>query len=119
MDKEPETTDEAKPIEPAKKLMMDKANDFRFHAAYLIYSDAWDKASSEEVKNKLNEMLTALSTEKVDYETFYREISQFRVEYNPEHFRGSGGGRTYIETGRKREWRRREEKESRNKRHGR
>jgi len=116
MDKEPETTEEAKPIEPAQKLM-DKPSDFRFHAAYLIYSDAWDKASSEEVKHKLNEILSALSTEKVDYETFYRQINQYRVEYNPEHFRGSE--RTYIETGRKRDWRRKEERESRNKRHGR
>jgi len=102
---------------PEPNKLMDRPSDFRFHAAYLVYSDAWDKASSSEVKLKLNEILEALSIEKIDYETFYREISQYRVEFNPEHF--SGGARTYIETQRKKDWRRREEREGRNKRHGR
>jgi len=112
---EPNPSEEKVPAEPNK--LMDRPSDFRFHAAYLIYSDAWDKASSVEVKSKLNEIFEALSNEKIDYETFYREISQYRVEFNPEHFRG--GTRTYIETQRKKDWRRRQEREGRNKRHGR
>ena len=97
------------------KQLIDRPSDFRFHAAYLVYSDAWDKAASSDIKLKLNDIVSALSSEKIDYETFYREISQYRVELNPEHF--SGGKRTYIETQRKRDWRKREEKDSRNKRH--
>ncbi len=116
MSQEPDANQEKEaPVEPNK--LMDKPSDFRFHAAYLTYSDAWDKTSSVDVKVKLNEILTSLSEEKIDYETFYRQISQYRVEYNPEHF--SGGGRAYIETQRKRDWRKREEREGRNKRHGR
>jgi len=115
MNQEPNVNKEKESSEPNK--LMDRPSDFRFHAAFLTYSDAWDKASSNEVKLKLNEIMTALSENKIDYETFYREISQYRMEFNPEHF--SGGTRTYIETQRKKDWRRREEREGRNKRHGR
>jgi len=113
---EPHTNEEKTPTEPNK--LMDRPSDFRFHAAFLTYSEAWDKASSVEVKMKLNEIMAALSEEKIDYETFYREINQYRVEFNPEHFSG-GGTRAFIETQRKKDWRRREEREGRNKRHGR
>lgn len=116
MDNSSETEKEEKPTAPIEKLL-DKPGDFRFHAAYVIYSDAWERTSSQEIRQRLNELLTALSADKVDYETFYQEINQYRVEYNPEHFRGSG--RTFIETRRKRDWRARDEKERRNKRHGR
>jgi len=114
MSQEPNTNQEKASTEPKK--LMDKPSDFRFHAAYLVYAEAWDKAPSEG-KEKLNEIMGALSAEQIDYETFYREISQYRVEFNPEHFRGNT--RTFIETQRKRDWRRREEREGRNKRHGR
>ncbi len=102
---------------PVQKVLIDKPSDFRFHAAYMTYSDAFDKATSPETKQKLNESITALSAEQIDYETFYRQISQYRVEFNPDHF--SGRGRPFIETQRKKDWRRREERDSRNKRHGR
>jgi len=114
MDKEPDANKEKESTEPSK--LIDRPSDFRFHAAYLIYSDAWDKASSTEVKLKLNEIMDALSAGNIDYETFYREISPHRVERNPEQY---SSARTYIETQRKRDWRRREEREHRNKRHGR
>ena len=112
-----ETTPTAPEAPPVLKMLIDKPSDFRFHAAYLTYSDAFDKASSLETKLKLNESITALSSEKTDYETFYRQISQYRAEFNAEHF--SGHGRTFIETQRKKDWRKREERASRNKRHGR
>lgn len=108
---------ETPPSPPVLKVLIDKPSDFRFHAAYLTYSDAFDKASSPEVKLKLNESIAALSKEQIDYETFYRQISQYRVEFNPDHF--SGRGRAFIETQRKKDWRKREERASRNKRHGR
>ena len=117
MTKEPEKTDEKK-IAPVPKLLVDRSDDFRFHAAYLIYSDAWDKNTLEEVRLKLNEILEALSKNEIDYESFYRRISQYRVEFNPEHFR-SGDFRPRIETQRKKDWRKREERSRRNERHGR
>jgi len=114
MSQEPNPNEAATSTQPTK--LMDRPSDFRFHAAYLVYSEAWDKAQSPEVKLKLNEIMDALSAEKIEYETFYREISQYRVGFSPEHLTGT---RAYIETGRKKEWRRREERERRNKRHGR
>ncbi len=124
MTNEPNASDEQnKPAEQAmaetiSKQLIDRPTDFRFHAAYMVYSDAWDKASSSEAKQKLNEAITALSEEKIDYEAFYRQVSQYRVRSGAEQF-SSGSGRAFIETQRKRDWRIREERSSRNKRHGR
>jgi hypothetical protein len=116
MNEEPSANGRAETTETtAAKQLIDRPSDFRFHAAYLVYSDSWEKATSSDIKLKLNDIVSALSSEKIDYETFYREISQYRIELNPEHF--SGGKRTFIETQRKRDWRKREEKDSRNKRH--
>ncbi len=110
----------AESIQPPSKLLIDRPTDFRFHAAYLIYSSAWDKNGSAEAKTKLNEAIEALSTDKIDYESFYREVNQYRAEFNPEHFEG-GRSRSsgFIETQRKRDWRQREERARRNARHGR
>jgi len=102
--------------EPVPKQLIDRPTDFRFHAAYLVYSDTWDRTSSPETKLKLNEAITMLSEDKIDYETFYRQISQYRGHSGTDQY---GGGRVYIETQRKRDWRRREQKDERNKRHGR
>jgi hypothetical protein len=111
------TTPTAPEAPPVLKILTDKPSDFRFHAAYMTYSDAFDKATSADIKQKLNESITALSSEQIDYETFYRQISQYRAEFNPDHF--GGRGRAFIETQRKKDWRKREERASRNKRHGR
>jgi hypothetical protein len=122
MTEEPKASDEqTEPAEqvatePVVKQMVDRPSDFRFHAAYMVYSDAWDRTSSSETKLKLNEAITMLSEDKIDCETFYREISQYRGHTGSDQF---GGGRAFIETQRKRDWRRREERDSRNKRHGR
>jgi hypothetical protein len=113
--------EESSANEPAEntvaKLLIDQPSDFRFHAAYLVYSEAWDKAISSEIKLKLNDIVSALSCEKTDYEMFYREISRYRVELSRENL--SARKKTYIETQRKRDWRKRQERDSRNKRHGR
>jgi len=97
------------------KLSIDNPLDFRFHAAYITYSQAWDRASSSEIKMKLNEMITALSKSEIDYQSFYEKISQYRAEFNPEHY--SGGARVFIETQRKKDWRRMQERDARNARH--
>jgi hypothetical protein len=97
------------------KLAIDKPSDFRFHAAFLTYSQAWDKAISPEIKTKLNEIIFALSKSEIDYQSFYEQIRQYRSEFNPEHY--GGGGRTFIETQRKKDWRRMQERNARNARH--
>jgi len=119
MTQEPNTEDKKAATTAVSKLLIDRPSDFRFHAAYLIYSGAWDKNTSEEVRKKLNEMMEALSKNEIDYENFYQEMNQYRAEFNPEHFRGGLGGKTYIETQRKKDWRKREERDRRNARHGR
>jgi len=102
--------------EPAiPKLMIDRPSDFKFHAAYMVYSDAWDKTTLNEVKMKLNELITALSKNEIEYQDFYSKISQYRVEFNPEHFRGRQGQR--IITKSKRDWRKEEARQARNSRY--
>jgi hypothetical protein len=123
MTNEPDTEEKStiENTQPPSKLLIDRPTDFRFHAAYLIYSSAWDKNSFNDIKLKLNKAIEALSNDKIDYESFYREVNQYRAEFNPEHFEGGrrGGASGYIETQRKRDWRQREEKARRNARHGR
>jgi len=97
------------------KLMIDRSSDFKFHAAYLAYSQAWDKTALQETKTKLNEIITSLSREEMDYKSFYEKMSQYVGD-------GSGSkhypyARDMIETQRKRDWRKREERAARNARH--
>jgi hypothetical protein len=43
-----------------EKLMLDDPSNFQFHAAYLTYSELFDKTTSPETKRQLNESITAL-----------------------------------------------------------
>jgi len=97
------------------KLMIDKKSDFRFHAAYLAYSQAWDKADSQEIRTKLNELILSLSREEMEYESFYERKGQYMNE-GPS-FKRYVYARDVIRTQRKGEWRRREKKAGRNARH--
>ena len=97
----------------APKLLIDRPSDFRFHAAYIAYSEVWDKTASQETKNKLNEIIESLSKNEIDYQNFYEKINQYRMNFRPERTRS----RTYIETQRKREWRRKTAKSARDARH--
>jgi len=101
-----------KPV-PTEKLLIDSSSNFQFHAAYVAYSDAFDKASSNENKKKLNESILALQKGEIDFQEFYRSISQFRPE---EGFQQSYG-RAFIKTQRKRDWRRQTQKHERIERH--
>ncbi len=107
MSKEPKTNDTT-----VQKLLMDKPSDFKFHAAYVLYSQAWDNTSSEEDRNELNEVITLLSKGEIDYRDFYEKMRRHRV-----HGVYRTGGRTRIETQRKRDWRKKEAKNLRNKRY--
>ena len=109
-------TEEPKPQsndEEATKLMIDRPSDFRFHAAYLAYSKTWDKTASQEVKTKLNEIMSSLSKEETSFSSFYKGLDQFRRQ-GAKHY---AYPRKRIETQRKREWRRRRARDARNARH--
>ncbi len=96
-----------------EKLSIDNPSDFQFHAAYLTYSDTYDKTINPETKKQLNQNITALQQNKIDYQTFYRNINQYRAEASSQH----RYGRSLIKTQKKREWRRKAQKRERNRRH--
>jgi len=58
------------------KLMIDRPSDFKFHVAYLAYSRSWDKTASQETKTKLNEIISSLSNQEIDYSIFYEKMGQ-------------------------------------------
>ncbi len=94
-----------------EKLSIDDPSSFRFHAAYIAYSDAFDNVADSEIKKRLNESIAALRQDEIDYSTFYDRISKYR-EGASHHF-----DKTRIKTQKKREWRRKSQKRERNKRH--
>jgi hypothetical protein len=110
MTEQPETAKAA----PPEKLQIDDTNNFQYHAAYLAYSEAYDHTTSPESKKLLNDNIEALHQNKIDTQTFYRNISQFRTDPGapPRTF-----GRTIIKTQRKRDWRKQTQKHERIKRH--
>ncbi|MFQ6065445.1 MAG: hypothetical protein ACE5L6_08220 [Candidatus Bathyarchaeia archaeon] len=111
MTEEPES--QSNEEEVATKLMIDRPSDFRFHAAYLAYSETWDKTTSQEMKTELNEIMSSLSKEEITYSIFYRRLDQFRKQ-GSKHY---AYPRKRIETQRKRDWRKRQTKDMRNARH--
>jgi hypothetical protein len=108
-------TEESKPQsnEEVTKLMIDRPSDFRFHAAYLAYSETWDKIISQETKMELNDILSSLSKEEISYSTFYTRLDDYRRQ-GSKHY---AFPRQRIESQRKRDWRKRQTKNMRNSRH--
>ena len=109
-------TEEPKPQpnqEEVTKLMIDRPSDFRFHAAYLAYSGTWDKTISQETKTELNEIISSLSKEEITYSSFYKRLDQFRRQ-GAKHY---AYPRKRIETQRKRDWRKRQTRDTRNARY--
>jgi hypothetical protein len=96
-----------------EKLLIDNPSDFQFHVAYLAYSNAYDKTDDIETKKQLNQNISALQKNEIDYPTFYRNISQYRKEETSQH----DYGRALIRTQKKREWRRKTQKHERIERH--
>ncbi len=96
-----------------EKLSIDNRYNFKFHAAYLTYSDAYDKAPDAETKKELNKNIIALQQNQIDYSTFYEKMEKYRQDVAPQQHRG----RTLIKTQRKREWHRKMQKKDRNERH--
>lgn len=100
-------------VAPVEKLLIDDLSNFQFHAAYMAYSEAFDRTGSEEGKKQLNESLVDLQQNKIDFQAFYGNIGQFRSEDGYQR----GYGRTMIKTQKKREWRRKAQKQQRIQRH--
>jgi hypothetical protein len=101
--------------EPAAvfKLMIDRPSEFKFHAAYLAYSNSWDKTTSQETKTRLNEIILSLSNQEIDYPAFYEKMGKLTGNI-PRHYTWP---RDTIMTQRKKDWRKREAKDARNARH--
>ena len=99
--------------EEVKKLMIDRLSDFRFHAAYMAYSETWDKTSSRDTKTELNEIMLSLSKEEMSYSNFYKSLDQFRRS-GAKHY---DYRRKRIETQRKRDWRKKRARAARNSRY--
>jgi len=95
-----------------KKLLIDNPTDFQFHAAYLAYSEAFEKTTEPQIREQLNHNISALHQNQMDYPTFYGALNQYREVGGRHH-----SSRTLIKTQRKREWRRNAQRRERNKRH--
>ena len=109
MTEEPENKE---PISP-EKLLIDNSSNFQFHAAYIAYSDVFDKVTDAEAKKQLNQSILDLQQNQIDYQGFYERIGKFRGE-DP-NLRSYG--RAFIKTQKKREWRRKTQKHDRIERH--
>lgn len=96
---------------PPEMLSIDNLSDFQFHAAYLAYSEAFNKTEDSETMKQLNDSIVALQKKQIDFSTFYQTISQYRTE-SDQRFR-----RPSIRTQRKREWRKKAQRRERNKRY--
>ena len=108
MTEEPNSTEQPH----IEKLLIDDQTNFPFHAAYLVYSDLYDQATSMEVKKELNSSIEALKLGQIDCETYYRNIAHHRkMAPMPRQDRFS------VQTQRKRDWREREQRSDRIRRH--
>ncbi|MCJ7631195.1 hypothetical protein MUP77_02160 [Candidatus Bathyarchaeota archaeon] len=96
--------------ESVQKLQLDNLSDFKFHVAYMAYSEAWDENLSEGTRTEINQLISSLSSGKADYNEFYANLSKFRKQQVELH-------RERIQGQRKRDWRRSEKKDARNARH--
>ena len=94
-----------------EKLLIDNSSNFQFHAAYLVYSEAFDTANEVQAKEVLNQNIQDLQSNKIDLEAFYVNISRYRKLDVPRQERFS------MQTQRKKDWRKKTQRQERIKRH--
>lgn len=95
-----------------EKLLIDELTNFQFHAAYLVYSELFDAATDTEAKADLNRNIEALKENKIDCETFYRNIAHHRkMPPTPRYDKFT------VPTQRKKDWRMKSQRQERIKRH--
>ena len=107
MTEEPNKQEQA----PLEKLLLDEPSNFQFHTAYLVYSELFDNATDAAVKKELNNNIEALKKNEINLEAFYRNIARFRKIDLPRQERYS------LQTQRKKDWRAKEQRQDRIKRH--
>ena len=113
MTQEPNEQNNNNELSPPKieKLLIDDFSNFQFHAAYLVYEEAFDKASDAESKEELNQNIQDLKDNKISAENFYGNVSRFRKLDVPRQERFS------MQTQRKKDWRKKTQRQERIKRH--
>ena len=113
MTEETKNHNEQHPTKEVSKLSIDNQSDFKFHAAYLAYSETWDNIDSSDIRNELNDIIETLSKGEMDYTHFYKSLDEYRRR-GSKHYEFS---RQRIETQRKRDWRMKRNRQQRNSRH--
>lgn len=87
--------------------------DFKFNAAYGVYSSKFDEATEDEGKTRLNDLITKLHAEEISYPEFYEEMQKSEAD-GERRYRFH---RTRIDGSRKFAYRREEQKKDRIRRH--
>jgi hypothetical protein len=95
-----------------EKLLIDNPLNFQFHAAYLVYSETFDKVTEAEARKELNHNLEDLRSNKIGFETFYLNISHYR-KLDPMQRQE----KFIVATQRKKDWRMKTQRQERIKRH--
>jgi len=109
-----EQPNESKTKQPQiEKLLIDNPSNFQFHAAYLVYSETFDRVRDDAAKKELNQKLEDLESNKINYETFYVNISSYR-KLEPMSRQGE---KFILATQRKKDWRLKTQRQERIKRH--
>jgi hypothetical protein len=109
MTEEPKKQEE---VPPEKLMLDDDPANFPFHAAYLVYSDLFDGTTDVAVRKELNSNIEALKQNQINPETFYRNIAHHRkLSPTPRQERFS------LQTQRKKDWRVKEQRQDRMRRH--
>jgi hypothetical protein len=98
--------------QPLTKLDIDRPQDFKFHIAYEVYSQAWDDNGSESIRAKLNELISYLSNNDDGYGSFYAQIKPYRKDLD-----SFSPGRKRIQGQKKRAWAKDDAKARRNRRY--
>ena len=95
-----------------EKLLIDEPMNFPFHAAYVVYAELFDNITDTDARADLNRNIEALKENRIDPETFYRNIAHYR-KMAPDQRRE----RFSLQTQRKRDWRKKTQRRDRIKRH--
>ena len=105
-------TEEPNKSEAPEKLLIDDPMNFPFHAAYVVYAELFDNINNVDARADLNRNIEALKENRIDPETFYRNIAHYRKMSPDQHHE-----RFSLQTQRKRDWRKKAQRQDRIKRH--
>jgi len=94
-----------------EKLLIDDPSNFQYHAAYMVYSETFDKTQNANAKSELNQNIQDLKDNKINFETFYVKMAPLRKLDIPRQ------ERFQMQTQRKKDWRRQSQRQERIKRH--